>query len=356
MIVSRAPVRLSLGGGGTDLPAYAEAHGGFVLSAAIDKYVYVVANPRFHPSIRLSYSKTETVDAVEQVEHRLFREGLRAAGIDRGIELVSLADVPASCGLGSSGAFAVALVQALRAWRDAPCDPLGLAEEACRLEDGAHGGPTGRQDPYASACGGLVCLQVGTAGSVRVEPLHIPEPALRTLEASLHLFYTGVERSAAEVLDDQQERVRGGGAPLSSMHRIKQIGLETRSALELGEVDSLGEAFHAHWELKRSTSEQISNRAFDEHYAAARAAGAVGGKLVGAGGGGFFLFYARERRDELRAAMVRRGLRPMPFHFEPGGARIVADLRRRASPPDPLSGFAERGNPNLGPRGDCHQR
>ena len=327
MIISRAPVRISLGGGGTDLPSYSRQHGGFIVCAALDKYVYLSANPRFYDSIRLSYSKTEIVDEVDAIEHRIFREALRLLGITRGIELVSVADVPANSGLGSSGAFTVSLLNALHAYKREYVPISQLAEEACYLEMEVLGEPVGKQDPYASAFGRLVCLEIRRDGTVAVEPLRISDATLCELESNLHLFYTGIERPASHVLTDQQARLSAGGTPVEAMHRIKELGYQTRRLLEEGATDGLGEIFHAHWLEKRKSSPLIANDLIDGHYAAALKAGATGGKLVGAGGGGFFLFYARERKAELIEAMAQRGLKHQRFRFDMEGAKIVANLR-----------------------------
>ncbi len=328
MIDSRAPVRFSLGGGGTDLPSYANQFGGFVVSAAVDKYVYVNANRRFYDTIRLSYSKTETVDSLDAIEHRIFREALRKFRIERGIELVSMADVPANCGLGSSGAFTVALLNALYAYSREYVSLAELAAAACHIELDILKEPIGKQDQYASAFGRLMCLTIARDGSVHVDPLRVTDDVLAELESNLHVFYTGIERKASTVLADQQQQIAGGGKPVEAMHKIKELGLETRRVLEKGDVDALGEIFHTHWLHKRQTSSRIADDTIDEHYAAARKAGAIGGKLMGAGGGGFFLFYARDRKADLIEALTKRGLRYMRFHFDMEGAKIVANLRR----------------------------
>lgn len=328
MIVSRAPVRFSLGGGGSDLPAYASRHGGFVVSAAVDKYVYVIANRRFLDTIRLSYSKTETVERVDDIQHQIFREALRFMKIDRGIELVSMADVPANSGLGSSSAFTVSLLNALHAYRREYV-PLGqLAEEACRLEIEQLGQPIGKQDQYASAFGRVVCLHIGKDGHVEVEPLWVSDDAFVELESNLHVFYTGIDREATPVLVDQQRHMKAGGTPEAAMHRIKELGYEVQRVLRRGDVDAFGEIMHAHWIEKRKLSAQVSSSAIDEHYEAARKAGATGGKLMGAGAGGFFLFYCREGKQRLVETMVGRGLKYLRFRFDVEGAKIAANLRR----------------------------
>ncbi len=326
--MSRAPVRFSLGGGGSDLPGYVSQHGGFIVAAAVDKYVFVSASHRFYDTIRLSYSKTEIVDRVDQIEHKIFREALKLLKIDKGIELASMADVPANSGLGSSGTFTVALLNALHAYKRDYVSLAQLAEEACHIEIELLGEPIGKQDQYASAFGGISCMTFHRDGSVHVEPLRISEDALAELENNLHVFYTGIERPASVVLGDQQKQMTTVKRSADAMHRIKELGFEVRRALEQGKVDLLGEIFHTHWTEKRQLSSQVATSAIDEHYEVARKAGAVGGKLMGAGGGGFFLFYARERKAELIRAMAERGLPYVRFRFDTEGAKIVANLRR----------------------------
>jgi D-glycero-alpha-D-manno-heptose-7-phosphate kinase len=328
MIISRAPVRFSLGGGGTDLPEYASKHGGFVVAAAVDKYIYVQANRRFYDSLRVSYSKTEICESVDDIQHRIFREALKLTRIERGIELSSMADVPANSGLGSSGAFTVALLNALHAYKREYVSLRELAEEACHIEIERLGEPIGKQDQYAAAFGRFVCLTIHRDGSVHVEPLYISDQALVDLEANLHVFFTGVEREAATVLSDQQRQLKSGGRPVDSMHRIKQLGIDVRRVLETGDIDAFGEIMHVHWTEKRKLSAQVSSDSIDEHYEAARKAGAIGGKLMGAGGGGFFLFYANQNKGKLIETMVGRGLRYVRFRFDMDGAKVVANLRR----------------------------
>ena len=328
MIISRAPVRFSLGGGGSDLPAYASRFGGFIVSAAVDKFVYICANRHFFGKIRLAYSKSELVESVSQIEHPIFREALALTGIEGGIEISSMADVPANSGLGSSGAFTVALLNALHAYKREYLPLAQLAEEACHLEIERLRAPIGKQDQYASAFGRLNGLEFHRDGRVEVTPLPVGDDVVAELEASLHVFYTGLTRAATPLLVDQQRQLAAGGASLDAMHRIKELGRETWRILGRGDLDAYGELLHAHWQEKRKLSTQISSEVIDEHYAAARAAGAVGGKLMGAGGGGFFLFYARAHPGRLIRAMSERGLSYLRFRFDRDGAKIVANLRR----------------------------
>jgi D-glycero-alpha-D-manno-heptose-7-phosphate kinase len=329
MIVSRAPVRFSLGGGGSDLPAYSSKHGGYVISAAVDKYVYVTASRRFFPSIRLAYSRTEIVDRVADVQHPIFREALTMLGIDNSIELTSVADLPANSGLGSSSAFTVALLNALHTYRRDFVSSRQLAEEACTLEIERLGEPIGKQDQYISAFGGVTAMTFHPDGRVDVEPVPVRQEVLDELESNLVVLWTHVERPARSVLAEQGQRLRDDEAATARMHRIKALGREVFELLVRGDADRYGELLHEHWTAKRTLASAMSHPALDEHYEAARAAGALGGKLMGAGGGGFFLFYVRpaERRT-LVEAMAARGLRPLRFRFENDGARIVANLHR----------------------------
>src|SRR4051794_7755838 len=294
MIVSRAPVRFSLGGGGTDLPAYSERFGGYLVSAAIDKYIYVTANKRFHRDIRLAYSRTEIVPSVDRIEHRIFREALRMTGIEHSIELGSVADLPANSGLGSSSSFTVALLNALHTYKREFVSSRQLADEACTIEIDRLGEPIGKQDQYIAAFGSVTAFTFGTDGSVEVEPVPVRDEVLDELETNLVIFWSGVERPASVVLSEQGRRLRELEADvIERMHSIKEIGREVYRLLVVGDIDRYGELLHHHWTQKRKLASKMTDATLDEHYEAARAAGAIGGKLMGAGGGGFFMLYAR---------------------------------------------------------------
>ncbi|MBW2523318.1 MAG: sugar kinase [Deltaproteobacteria bacterium] len=330
MIISRAPLRFSLGGGGSDLPAYSRAHGGFVVSAAIDKYVYVTANRRFYRDMRLAYSKTEIVSQVDDIEHPIFREALRMTGIEHSIELTSVAELPSNSGLGSSSTFTVALLNALHAYQREFVSSRQLAEEACTLEIERLGEPIGKQDQYISAFGNVTALTFDTDGSVHVEPVPVRDEVLDELESNLLIVYSGVERQARTVLADQEQQLeKPQGAATEGMHRIKDLGHEVHRLLSSGDVDRYGEILHEHWQRKRGQTANMSDPSLDEHYEAARKAGAIGGKIMGAGGGGFFMFYVRppDKRRVLEA-LTARGLRRLRFRFDMDGARIVANLHR----------------------------
>ena len=330
MIVSRAPVRFSLGGGGSDLPSYSREHGGFVVSAAVDKFVFVCVARRFYDTIRLAYSETETVNSVDEIRHRIFRAALQGMGFTGGLELHSLADVPANTGLGSSSSFTVALLNGLHAFRRESIPAEQLAREACRLEIDVLGEPIGKQDQYIAAYGGISAMTFHPDGRVEVERLDLRDEVIDELENRLVIFYSGVERAASSVLAQQAGAiVENRDAAVERMHRIKALGHETRAILLRGELDSYGEMLHEHWAEKRRITAAMSDGVIDEHYEAARRAGAVGGKLMGAGGGGFFMFYVRPaERRRVHEALIARGLRPMRFRFDFDGARIAANFHR----------------------------
>jgi D-glycero-alpha-D-manno-heptose-7-phosphate kinase len=330
MIVSRAPVRFSLGGGGTDLPSYSREHGGFLVAAAVDKFVFVCVARRFQNNIRLAYSESEIVDSVDHIRHRIFREALRMTGIPRGVELHSLADVPANTGLGSSSSFTVALLNGLHAFKREFVPAEQLAQEACQLEIDILKEPIGKQDQYIAAYGGISALTFNTDGSVEVERLPLRESVIDDLESNLVIYYSGVERAASSVLKEQAKTiVENKDSAVARMHRIKELGYETKRILLSGEIDTYGEMLHEHWTNKRKLAANMADSTIDEHYDAARKAGAIGGKLMGAGGGGFFMFYVRAaERRRVHDALSARGLRPMRFRFDFDGARIVANFHR----------------------------
>jgi D-glycero-alpha-D-manno-heptose-7-phosphate kinase len=325
MIVSRTPVRITLGGGGTDLPSYYSKHGGFLIAASINKYCTVVATQRFDNKIRLAYSNTETVTDSSQIKHNIFRVALQTHKIDQRIELHSLADVPANSGLGASSSFTVALLNALHAYKKDSVSHRQLAEEACRIEIDQLGEPIGKQDQYMASYGGLTCLTFEKSGEVIVEPLNIAHETLMDLEEQLLIFFTGRERKASDVLTEQDSRSREGDTEmLNNLHRVKEIGLQTRRCLEAGNLDTLGELFHTHWENKKKRSQIMTDSFIDESYEEGRRSGALGGKLVGAGGGGFLVFVCRNGdRRKLIDAMGRLGLAWQPFRFEFNGARVI---------------------------------
>ena len=327
MILSRAPTRITLGGGGTDLESYYSKYGGFLIAGAINKYCTILANPRFYTDIRLSYSKTEIRKRVSEIEHRIFRTALQLTNINESIELHSTADVPAGSGLGSSSSFTVALLNALHAYKRQFITQRQVAEEACHIEIDILGEPIGKQDQYMSAFGGLNCLTFEKNGDVFIEPLRVAEEIYDQLENNLILFFTGTERSASEILRDQDKKSkRNDTAIIENLHHIKEIGLETRKYLENGQVDMLGELFHTHWETKKKRSPDISNPLIDECYETGIKNGALGGKLIGAGGGGFLMFYCKNgEKHKVVESIQKMGFKWERFHFDFDGAKILVN-------------------------------
>ena len=330
MILSRAPMRITLGGGATDIESYYLKYGGFVISAAIDKYCSILASRRFYDSIRLIYMLLETIDNIDDIKNTRLREALRFSGIHKGIELYSFADIPANTGLGSSSSFLVAVLNALHTYKREFVTQKQLAEEACHIEIDVLGEPIGKQDQYIAAFGGVTCLTFEKNGDVLVEPLQVSDETLEQLESNLVYFFTGMERSASEILSEQDEKSKKDDpGMLQNLHQIKEIGLETKKYLEKGKVNILGELFHTHWEIKKNRSGKMSDPFIDECYELARKNGALGGKLIGAGGGGFLMFYCQNSdKPRLYDAMKKKGLRSIRFHFDFEGAKILVNMKR----------------------------
>ena len=326
MIVSRTPFRLPLGGGGTDLPAYYREYGGFFISGAVDKYMHIVLNDRFDPGIRVSYSQTEIVDKPESIRHPLVREALKMLRFKDSIEIVSLADVPAATGLGSSGSFTVGLLNALYAHQRVVKTPEQIAEEACEIAQNRLHEPSGKQDEYTASLGGLRSYEIDRRGVVKTKPLRIADDTLAELEYGIMMFYTGITRSASVILDKQQKRVSEDGDAVEKMHRIKAIGLESKKSLEAGDLRRFGELLHEHWTIKRGVTASISSERIDSWYAIARRSGAIGGKVVGAGGGGFLMLYCEEGRRKVRAALRKEGLVEYRFRFDFEGSKVIYNI------------------------------
>jgi D-glycero-alpha-D-manno-heptose-7-phosphate kinase len=324
MIITRSPLRITLGGGGTDLPSYYRAHGGFLIAAAIDKYVYVTVMRPFTPGIYLKYSQLERVDATDDVHHPIIREAIRMLDFKTPqVEITTLADIPAGTGLGSSGSFTTALLKALYAHRRRLLHPSELAELACRIEIDKLGEPIGKQDQYIAAFGGVTCFTFHGDDRVEAEPLKIPLDALFNLEDNLLLFFTGFSRKAGGILADQKQRTEGGDEEmLQNLHYVKELGFRSKEALHTGDTRLFGELLHEHWEHKRRRSGGMTNPQIDEWYELGRRNGALGGKLVGAGGGGFLMFYAEDHR-KLRSAMKSAGLEEIRFRFDFEGTKVL---------------------------------
>jgi D-glycero-alpha-D-manno-heptose-7-phosphate kinase len=324
MIITRSPLRITLGGGGTDLPSYYREHDGFLVAGAIDKYVYVTVMRPFTPGIFLKYSRLEHAETADDVKHPIIREAIKMAGFQTPqIEITTLADIPAGTGLGSSGSFTTALLKALYAHRRRLLHPLELAELACQIEIERLQEPIGKQDQYIAAYGGLTCFTFRRDGTVEATPLTLPVDAMLNLEENLLLFFTGFSRSAGSILADQHERTRTEDIEmLRNLHYVKDLGFRSREALESGNPTRFGELMHEHWEHKKRRSAGVSNPQIDEWYNLGRRNGAIGGKLVGAGGGGFLMFYS-EDHQRLRSAMATAGLEEMRFRFDFEGTKVL---------------------------------
>jgi D-glycero-alpha-D-manno-heptose-7-phosphate kinase len=324
MLITRSPLRISLGGGGTDLPSYYADHGGFLISAAIDKYVWVTLLRPFVRGIFLKYSQIEQVSSVDEIQHPIVREAFAMMGItELQHEITTLADIPAGTGLGSSGSFTTALLKALYSFERRLLLPGDLARLACELEIERLGRPVGKQDQYIAAYGGITCFEFDKTGEVHAEPLALPQATLHELEDHLLLFFTGFSRSASEILKDQDQRTKQADTSMvDNLHYVKELGRRSRGALEGGKPALFGEIMHEHWDRKRKRSSGMSNPKIDEWYEIGRKAGAIGGKLVGAGGGGFLMFYAPEP-NRVRTAMAEVGLEEVRFRFDFDGTRVV---------------------------------
>jgi D-glycero-alpha-D-manno-heptose-7-phosphate kinase len=325
MIIVRSPLRVTLGGGGTDLPSYYRDYSGFLISAAIDKFVYVTVIKPFVPGIYLKYSRIEHVDRIEDVEHPIVRESLKLFPLNPlQIEITTLADIPAGTGLGSSGSFTTALLRALHAHSRSIIHPRELAEQACAIEIEKLNEPVGKQDQYIAAFGGITCFTFQRDGKVEAVPLAIDDEFRHALEDNLLLFFTGFSRAASAILKDQDSRTKSqDSAMIDNLHYVKDLGLRSKASLEARDLASFGRLMHEHWEHKRKRSGGMSNPQIDAWYDSAVANGALGGKLIGAGGGGFLMFVA-EDRIRLRHAMREAGLPEVRFHFDFEGTKIVA--------------------------------
>jgi D-glycero-alpha-D-manno-heptose-7-phosphate kinase len=324
VIIVRSPLRITLGGGGTDLPSYYRDHGGFVLSAALDKYIYITLHRTFQRELIVKYSDMERVQSAVELRHPIVREAFSMLGLEGSyLEITSMADIPAGTGLGSSGSFSTALLRALHTLRKDIVHPQQLAEEACCIEIERLGDPVGKQDQYIASYGGIVSLTLAQDGKVEVAPLMLSDETLHNLEDNLVLFFTGFSRSASAVLADQHKRSQAGDSTmLGNLHRVKERGVRTKAALEGGDLREFARLMHEHWMEKRGRSAGMSNDQIDGWYDLAMANGALGGKVVGAGGGGFLLFYAEDKR-RLRHAMLGAGLREVVFRFDFEGTKVV---------------------------------
>jgi len=324
MIITRSPLRISLGGGGTDLPSYYRKHSGFLIAAAIDKYVYITLHQTFVPELIIKYSKLERVLTVDEVEHPIIRESLKMVGIEApSLEITSMADIPAGTGLGSSGSFTTALLKAFHALKKNLVHPAELAEQACCIALEKLGEPIGKQDQYIAAYGGITCFEFLPDGRVEAWPLKISEETLFNLEDNLLLFFTGYSRSASTILKEQDDKSKKSDkSMIENLHFVKELGKQSQGALEGNDLHEFARLMDVHWQRKKERSQGMSNRDINDWYDCAMANGALGGKLIGAGGGGFLMFYA-EDKARLRHAMREKGLTEVRFRFDFEGTKIL---------------------------------
>ena len=325
MIITRSPLRISLGGGGTDLPSYYREHGGFLVAGALDKYVYLTLHRTFVPELIVKYSKLERVASASQLEHPIIREAFALLGLDgRSLEVTSMADIPGGTGLGSSGSFTTALLKLLHASKKNLISPAELAEQACHIELERLGEPIGKQDQYIAAVGGITAFTFHRDGRVEYRPCQITEETLFNLEDNLLMFFTGYSRSASAILKDQNDKSKKhDAAMLDNLHFTKDLGYQSLAALEGANLEEFARLMDVHWQRKKSRSTGMSNDRINEWYDHAMAHGALGGKLIGAGGGGFLMFYAADK-TRLRHAMREKGLQEVRYRFDFEGTKVVA--------------------------------
>jgi len=324
MLITRSPLRISFGGGGTDLPSYYQKHSGFLIAAAIDKYVYITLHQTFVPELIIKYSKLERIHSVAEVEHPIIREALQMTGIEAAsLEITSMADIPAGTGLGSSGSFTTALLKAFHAHKKNLVHPAELANQACEIELNRLREPIGKQDQYIAAFGGITCFKFNADGSVEAWPLKISEETLFNLEDNLLLFFTGYSRSASTILKEQDDRSKKSDKEMiDNLHFVKELGRQSQIALEAGDLHEFARLMDVHWQRKKERSSQMSNHQINEWYDCAMENGALGGKLIGAGGGGFLMFYADDKA-RLRHALRSKGLTEVRFRFDFEGTKVL---------------------------------
>lgn len=328
MIITRTPFRVPLGGGGTDLPSYYSKYGGFIFSAAIDKYMFISINqPIVDDLIRVKYSKSETITSVDEVQHDIVREALKLLGFKNGVEIVSMADIPAGTGMGSSGSYTVGLLNGLHTLKRDSLKLQDLAEEACKIEIDILGKPIGKHDQYIAAFGGLTCFEIKKDGIVKVCNTQISHATIDELEKNILLFYTGISRDANEILSSQSKATeKDDMLVVDSLHKIKEIGYQIREAFEEGNLAKFGYLLDKHWQTKKNLSGKVAHARIEKLYEKAKESGALGGKIMGAGGGGFFMFYCEEHRNRLRKAMAGEGLREMRFRFDFEGSKVLINF------------------------------
>lgn len=337
MIITRTPFRITLGGGGTDLPSYYSEYGGFIFSVTIDKYMYIHLNtPIVDDLIRVKYSKYEEVSNIEDIKHDLVRESLRLMKVTKAVEIQSMADIPASTGLGSSGCYLIGLLNALHCYRNIPVSQQDLAEEACHIEMDVLKQPVGKQDQYTAAFGGFIVMDINKNGLVKVKRSErLSEDIIDELESSLLIYYTNTARSASEILKEQNKAThdkkdQAHKLVIESLHEIKDIGLKTLDAINAGNLDEFGRLMDVHWKAKKRLSNKVTNSSIDNLYELGIKNGALGGKILGAGGGGFMLFYCpKEMQSKLAGTMSENGMRRMRFKFDFDGSKVMMNIFNR---------------------------
>jgi D-glycero-alpha-D-manno-heptose-7-phosphate kinase len=324
VIITRSPLRITFGGGGTDLPSYYEKFGGFLIAAAIDRYVYITLHENFTPGLVVKYSQMERVDHASKLDHPIFREAFALLEMDGcGLELTSMADIPAGTGLGSSGSFTTALLKLLHAHKKNLVHPAELAAQACEIELNRLKEPIGKQDQYIAAYGGLTCFNFLPDGKVEAWPLKVSDETRDNLEDNLLLFFTGYSRSASAILKEQDQKSKADDQPMiENLHFVKELGRQSKVSLENGNLHEFARLMDVHWQRKKQRSGGMSNPKINEWYDLAMASGALGGKLIGAGGGGFLMFYA-EDKAKLRHAMRQCDLKEVRFRFDFEGTKLV---------------------------------
>lgn len=324
MLIVRSPLRISLGGGGTDLPSYYEENEGFLITAAINKFVYITMHENFEDEIWVKYSKTEKVRNIDRLTHPIFRESIKMLDMgNESFEIQSMADIPAGTGLGSSGSFTTALLKCLHEYKGELVTAEELAREACEIEMIRLKEPIGKQDQYIAAYGGIRAMWFHRDGTVDVETLNTTKDVYYNLEDNLILYFTGFERSASQILKEQDDKTKASDTDMkANLDQVKQMGLDSKAAFESGDLKRFAEIMNFHWEMKKKRSSRMSNPDIDEWYEYAMRNGALGGKLIGAGGGGFLMFYS-EDKVRLRKAMLKTGLKEVRFRFENQGTRLI---------------------------------
>ena len=324
MIIVRSPLRISLGGGGTDLPSYYNKFGGFVISAAIDKYIYITLHENFAPNIIIKYSKMEHVNNISEIEHPIIREAFNLIGIDgKGLELSSMADIPSGTGLGSSSSFTTGILKTLHIYNKNIISTKELAEQACHIELERLNEPIGKQDQYISSYGGITCFNFNKTGEIDVNPLKVSKSVLCEMTENILLFFTGYSRSASSILKEQDQKSKEDNLDMiNNLHFVKDIGLQSKGAFEKGDLYEFARLMNVHWEHKKQRSKNMSNGKIDEWYELAMKNGALGGKLIGAGGGGFLMFYC-ENKTKLRKVMCESGLTEVRFNFDFEGTKVI---------------------------------